>query len=350
MVDRLCFSSGSNTTFNVKLDIKNIGWMLQNEFELDLISTNPNQLREDLPSYFNIHGGKYSQNRIGEAKAIHAYLQNHDPITLVNVIEPTLHGSICGPLARIHSIPFTYRYSGDLFNLYRVSSSWKKPAYFTLHNVLGQVGLKFVDRAIALGPTGRSRLVDQGIPKSDIAILPPPIDKSRFQKKVDRPDIDIPEDRSIILFVGRWSEIKGARDLRDAIPEILSRRDDLHFVLVGVGDVSLGIPVEYHDHLTVISSVPPVNMPQYFQMADLLILPSLIEGLPRVILEALASDTPVLSRDVADTSYATANLFDEKQEFIDMVIDFESLSLDDVTPFTRETLKPQYLEFFKGFS
>lgn len=344
MADSICFFTGSRSAFNVLYDTLHFGWMLHEEFDLDLVTTCPDEFGDEGEAYFDLYGREQPSTLPGEARALDRYLSEHDPDTVVNVIAPSVQGTTVGSLARRHGTHFTYRYSGDLFVLYRVSRGWRKPAQFGLNNLLGRVPLALADRCIALGPTGKKRLVDRGKAPSEVGILPPPIDAERFEEETEPPDWDVPEDRSVILFAGRRTRIKGMDDMEIAIPEILERRDDLQFVFVGSHGRDPEVPPKYGDHVTMVGRVP--EMPPYFRAADVLVLPTYNEGLPRVITESLASGTPVIARDVADVAYATRNTFDEIQEFIEMVVDFESLPLDDVTPFTRETLRPKYIEFF----
>lgn len=346
MADSICFFTGSRSLFNVLHDTLNFGWMLHGEFDLDLVTTAPEDFADEGEEYFDLYSYDQPSTMIGEARALDLYLSERDPDTVVNVIAPSVQGTTVGCLARRHGTRFTYRYSGDLFDLYRVSRGWRKPAQFGLNNLLGRVPLALADRCIALGPTGKKRLVDRGKAPSDVAILPPPIDAERFERETEPPDWDVPEDRSVVLFAGRRTRIKGMDDMEIAIPEILERRDDLQFAFVGSHGRTPEVPAKYEDHVTMVGRVP--EMPPYFRAADLLVLPTYNEGLPRVITESLASGTPVVARDVADVAYATKNTFDEIQEFIDMVVDFESLPLDDVTPFTREALKPKHVEFFES--
>jgi len=345
MAESICFFTGSREAFNVLYDTLNFGWMLHEGFDLDLVTTRPDDFSTEIGMYFDLHGHDQPSTLLGETRALDRYLSENSPDTVVNVVAPSVQGTTASLLARRHETPFTYRYSSDLFDLYRVSHSWRKPAQFGLNNLFGRIPLALADRCIALGPTGKNRLVDRGKALSDIVILPPPIDAERFEQEIEPPDWEIHEDRSVVLFAGRRTRIKGIHDMEIAIPEILERRDDVQFAFVGSHGRMPEVPQEYKEHITMVGRVP--EMPPYFRAADLLVLPTYNEGLPRVITESLASGTPVVARDVADIAYATKNVFDEIQEFIEMVVNFESIPLDDVTPFTRETLRSKYAEFFR---
>jgi glycosyltransferase involved in cell wall biosynthesis len=130
---------------------------------------------------------------------------------------------------------------------------------------------------------------------------------------------------------------------------MLKRRDDLQFVFVGSHGVEPDVPPKYSDHVTVVGRVPLGGMPPYFNAADVLVLPSYNEGLPRVLTEALCAETPVIARDVADVAYATDNTFRTIDEFIDMVVSFETQEVDDSTAFTRTELRDDYLDFFAQY-
>lgn len=347
MGDALGVFVGSRSAFNVYHDMKNFGWMLHDDFDLHLITNGNRDLEDIITDFYTIYSYDYMENGIGEARALNSYLKEEDPLGVMNVVEPPIHATSIATLTHLHKTPFIYRYSSDLFDLYRVSHSWRKYAHFGLNNILGRVPLFLSDYAIALGPTGKKRLVDRGAHASKVGILPPPIDSERFQKEKREPEWNFPNDRSIILFAGRRTPIKGIHEMESAIPLILDQREDIQFVFVGSHGRSPKIPDKYRDHVTLVGRVPLGEMPKYFNAADLLVLPSYNEGLPRVITESLASGTPVVARDIADVAYATENTFSEFEEFVQMVINFESLPVDDVTPFTRETLRPQYIEFFK---
>jgi glycosyltransferase involved in cell wall biosynthesis len=148
------------------------------------------------------------------------------------------------------------------------------------------------------------------------------------------------------LFVGRLSRRKGKETLERTLPELLEKRPDLEFVFVGKQPEPLDISAVYNEQIRTVGPVLPSEIPRYYRDADFLIHPSLIEGLPRVVLEALASRTPPIARNVGDVSYATENTFSTDDEFVEKVCKFECLRVDSVEPFLYETVEAKYIDLF----
>ena len=341
---RIGFFTGSTTSFNVECTLSNIGWMLSDYFDLDLITTEPEYYKQELEEYFRfVQPEKSGTTNLTELRS---YVRYFDPDALLNIIKPPNHGLTSALACVGSSTRYVYRYSGDRFKDYQVVNGWRKPAYYCLNNLVGRVPIAICDRAISLGPTGKKRLRRRGIKDSEMSVLPPPVDPKRFTD--DGFNFDLPDDRSVALFVGRRTRLKGFDTLQKAIPRIIDNGDDLHFVIIGGGDQTLQIPDKYRNHVTVQGKVSPEDIPRYFNEADLLVHPSLTEGLPRVIPEALVSDTKVVARDVGEIDLATKNTFTSLDQFVKMVSEYESLELDDGEPFIRENLKPKYLTFFKN--
>jgi glycosyltransferase involved in cell wall biosynthesis len=203
------------------------------------------------------------------------------------------------------------------------------------------------DEFATLGPNGTRRLESRGIQPNRITELPPTIDLGRFDTEVGN-KIQVPAGRSVLLFVGRLTRLKGRETFERTIPKILESRHDFQFVFVGEVANCLKIPDRYRDYVNVVGEVQPEELAGFYSQADLLVHPTLTEGVPRVLLEALASGTPVVARDVGDVRTVTDNTFLTEDEFVNMVVDFESLSVDEVTPFSRASLRPAYREFFES--
>ncbi len=169
---------------------------------------------------------------------------------------------------------------------------------------IGKRILNAYDRLVLLS----NRLVDDavtlGVPREKIHVIPIGVDLSRFRPGIDgsdlRSDLGIRDDERIILFVGRLTLVKRI-DMLIELSRMLSR-EGIRFRVVIVGDGEYG---EYYRQMAqgvggmiFLGPVPPVEMPRYYALADIVVLPSLSEGLPNVLLEASASGKPVIATDV----------------------------------------------------
>jgi glycosyltransferase involved in cell wall biosynthesis len=107
----------------------------------------------------------------------------------------------------------------------------------------------------------------------------------------------------LIGYVGRLSEEKGVKNFAKALPEILNDRQDLRVLIGGNGDLMGLIMVSLQEEgLTPRIDLPGWisydDLPNYLNQLRLLILPSYTEGLPNIMLEAMACGTPVLATPV----------------------------------------------------
>jgi glycosyltransferase involved in cell wall biosynthesis len=110
--------------------------------------------------------------------------------------------------------------------------------------------------------------------------------------------------RHVLLNVKRLHPLAGQRYLIDAMPEVLRHHPDTQLVICGTGALldelrtraaSAGTGVA--DRITFAGLVSNSVVADYNRAADLFILPSLLEALPTVAVEALACGTPVVSAD-----------------------------------------------------
>lgn len=334
---------GSASSFNLGRAASNIGQALSSEFTTHLIATDAGFAADVSTAYDGVHGLSERSTLRGEVSALQSYVQSYDPDALFQITSPPIHGTVVGSLGKIHGIPFVYRYSGDRFYEHEVSRGITKLIHFGLNNVIGRFPLYLADVCVTLGPRGQRRLENRGVAPDDITIVPPVVDQDRFSTSTAEPDGGAP----VGLFVGRLSRRKGIETLEQTLCEILQRRSDIEFILVGKQQESIEIPAEYSHRVTVAGTVPPTEIPPYYERADFLVHPTLTEGLPRVVLEALASGIPPIARDVGDIAYATENTFQTDREFIEMVCDFESLDVDSIVPFIPDTQQESYVTLFE---
>jgi glycosyltransferase involved in cell wall biosynthesis len=342
---KLTFFIGSHIAPNSILDVTNIGWMLKNKFELDLVAKDCAEVEE----YFGDFN-KYTfqgDSKVAEVRALFNYLKNNDTDAVIQMTAPTQHGWIVSLLTTYAGCKFVYRNDNDSFYSYRPRHGMEKLKYFGLHNITGRWPPKLADKCIVLGPSGKMRLVDRGVDEKRIGVLPPSIQPERITARSNSvSNLDHIEQDNVVLFIGRLNRLKGFDFLMEAIPKIVERRDDIHFLILGSGEQP-ELSDELESHVTFTGFVQPSEVGGYLEYGDVLTLPSLREAFGRVLLEALCADLRVIGRDVGDVSSITRNTFIEMEEFIEMVCSFEELPQESAENFYRENLQSAHVEFFR---
>ena len=110
------------------------------------------------------------------------------------------------------------------------------------------------------------------------------------------------KERRVILNVKRLHELAGQQYLIEAFARIARGRSDVRLVICGTGPLRDSLQAQardrgVEDRVTFAGLVDNAVVAQYAAAADVFALPSLLEALPTVAVEALASGTPVVSAD-----------------------------------------------------
>ena len=145
-----------------------------------------------------------------------------------------------------------------------------------------------------------------------VTLVPRGVDISEFQpRKVDSNLLDkfnIAKNEKVILCVANLHPVKGVNVLFDAFHKLPNKFDYLHLLIVGDKENETGKELEKlkksslkSDKIHLTGKVS--NVQEFYSMADLFVLPTLIEGrqegCPVALLEALASGLNVLGSKVA---------------------------------------------------
>jgi glycosyltransferase involved in cell wall biosynthesis len=110
----------------------------------------------------------------------------------------------------------------------------------------------------------------------------------------------------VILYVGRFVEAKGLRELVTAFGALLARDPRRRLVLLGDGVMRAALEQLLHDsglaaRTTLPGACEPGGVAQWLAACDVLTLPSWSEGYPNVVVEAVACGRPVVATDVGGT-------------------------------------------------
>jgi len=152
--------------------------------------------------------------------------------------------------------------------------------------VLGESAKQFIHHEL-LVPLDRIEIVINGVPPPIIA-----------RRKIDKAE------RQQILFLGNLSERKGVSDLLNAIAIAKLNPDDVSVNLAGGGDIEkykiLAATLGLNSLVCFKGWADQQIASALIAHADILILPSYDEGLPLVILEAMANGVAVICTPVGE--------------------------------------------------
>ena len=147
-----------------------------------------------------------------------------------------------------------------------------------------------------------------GLDSDQIEVVPNPVDRETINKRPKK-NLNRPPEKLVLACVGRMTSEKGHTDLIEAlrILETNPSQNPLHVWMVGDGPLQSNLQTQARESLKLhsIDFVGHQNdAASWITSADALILPSRFEGMPNVVLEAMALQTPV----IATASGGTAEL------------------------------------------
>lgn len=161
------------------------------------------------------------------------------------------------------------------------------------------------DQLVSVSRNLKKEIMKKGIPSEKINVVYSGVDDEFLRGKSQKKSLDVLREKYGImdhycLFVGRLAHRKGLEYFLYA----LERANDVKCVIAGDGPqkgslLSLTSTLGLQDQVVFVGFVPQDDLRHFYAGADFLVLPSLAEGLPLVILEALASGTPVIASNVA---------------------------------------------------
>ncbi len=180
------------------------------------------------------------------------------------------------------------------------------------------------DHMIACSHDLAQRLRKLGVPSERLTVVPYGVDTDRFAKRLNHAVSEAISDSSdthgvrTVMVMGRLVQKKGFDYFLRAIPHVLESFAATRFLVGGDGDLrselealagSLGIL----EHVTFLGYVPWHEAPGQIERADVFVVPSVVDaggnvdGLPNVLLEAMACGRAVIASDVAGISTVIIN-------------------------------------------
>ena len=163
-----------------------------------------------------------------------------------------------------------------------------------------------VHKAISVSEMNKRRLVSNGFYSSHrVTVIKNMVELDYFACVGGPADFrskwGVDGSQVLITVIGYFEEIKGHRYLLQALPDILRRHPNVVVVFVGDGVLRASLEAQVRENQLVEKVVFAgwqEDIPSVLAASDLLVLPSLSEGLPFVVPEAMAAGLPVVATRV----------------------------------------------------
>ena len=155
-------------------------------------------------------------------------------------------------------------------------------------------GIAQITGFVAVSSKLQKKLISFGVDENRIVIKPNAVDLTKFDKKdksTMRKKYNLPQDKNIIMFTGRFIHHKGPLRILEATKGM----NGIGFIFVGSGKQEL-----LDDRIFFKGKVPSGEVAGLLSCADLFVLPTLKEGSSNAIVEAMACGLPIISSDIPE--------------------------------------------------
>ena len=187
----------------------------------------------------------------------------------------------------------------DVYDLPFRDKEWEKMIKWALNQANHVITVSQSNKKILVGKLGVSENKLSIIPNGfNPKLFYPMINKTNARQK-----LNLPFDKKIILNVANLYPAKGQRYLIEAVKEIVKYRGDILCIIIGDGVLREDLKAQIkklglENYVKLAGSKPHDEIPLWMNAADLFVLPSLSEGNPTVMFEALGVGLPFIGTRV----------------------------------------------------
>jgi glycosyltransferase involved in cell wall biosynthesis len=226
-----------------------------------------------------------------------------------------------------------------------------------IYNSLDKLSLRFCERIIAVSEEIKNGLLKKGINESKIVVIQNAVQNSYGRKEFadhrteKRRFLSIEQDEFVIGYVGRLSEEKGVHYLIEAGSVLKESFEPFKIIIIGDGprrkelkDLTKLKGLEREIIFTGFQS----DVENWLPALDVFVLPSLTEGTPMALLEAMSVGIPIIATSVGGVPKIVEN---EISGFLIEPADFRALAEKIIilkeNPVLRNKMAMEGLEIIK---
>ncbi len=239
------------------------------------------------PKYFTLPGMSFFDNASSMARAVEETIQsayaNGEDFDIVDGQYLYPDGIAAYKVARDHDKPLILTARGSDVNYWMENSKARE-------QILESIS--YASKVICVSDALRNALIDYGANEDKLIVIINGIDPEIFNTSVDTN----PLREKYYLSVGNLVTLKGHHLILDAFAEIPGKR----LIIVGDGEERSALKKQADDlgiqgRVQFIKHLNQEKLAEFYAGATATILMSEMEGMPNVVLESLATGTPVIA-------------------------------------------------------
>ena len=260
-----------------------------------ITAMDPGLLKENVEEGFTVHRINVPQIRI-----LGYMVRCGEMFFVLNKLNPDVihcQGSTVGMPALFSKIFLKKPYIVSLHGS-DIYSDWKfkkKITKLVLNNANGITALTYHMKGVIAKYSNK-----------EVNIIPNGIDLDRFTNSSKTKcglKIRKYNNEKVIIFVGTLRPVKGIKYLIQAMRILCNADDSARLILVGDGPDRIDLEtmskeLNLGENICFVGAIPNEKVAEYMMSADIFVLPSLSEGFPVVILEAMACGLPIVTTKI----------------------------------------------------
>ena len=205
-------------------------------------------------------------------------------------------------VSKLYRKKYVFEVQGDIFNY---PSKAGGRIHSSLVKLFSRLLVKRADYIRIVSPFLFEPLDKLNINREKIFLVPPRCDSKLFSKQnvnKDKPEV-LKENQYNLLFVGNLLIAKGVDILLEAFALIEKENSSIGMIFVGDGEekerlITRSKELGINEKVIFLGRVEYDTIPTLMYYADILILPSIEEGVGRVLLEAMSMHLPIIASNV----------------------------------------------------
>ena len=164
----------------------------------------------------------------------------------------------------------------------------------TIYDLIEEITLKNADYVISVSQFLEQKAIEHGVKKEKVTTVYSGVSYDLFKPLHIRQE----EKRFTLCFMGRLVRGKGLEHLIEAVKNL-----DVQVIVLGDGEKRYveNLKRKAPKNVTFLGRIEHKKVPKYINHSDILVSPSLSEGLPRTVLEAMACGKPIIATRVSGT-------------------------------------------------